>query len=138
MAITQYDGRSTAPSDIQSYVVSRTSLMDRYLLMQTGENQYTALVYDPVLKTCTQYRFDRVSSGSGGYYYGYTVTESAGTWDYRVTNDLYVFSNTDIGRRLDRPIVAESTAFALVAMLCVLTFAVLFKGVLFRCLRKRR
>ena len=60
-----------------------------------------------------------------------------------VMNDLYLANRKADQQPLPEKKIITYTricnvVFALVAMLCVLTFAVLFKGVLFRCLRKRR
>lgn len=124
--MVQYISYNTVPTVIQQYIASRADLMDRYLICQTGEHEYTGLVYNPVTKSCGQYVFTRQTSG--GYYSGYDVVRSPGEWDYTITNDLYVCSNVGLGCRLDRPLVSETSSVALTVILCLSLFVVLFRG----------
>ena len=51
--IRQYtDSYSSASSDIQNLIANKVALLDQYILMQTGQNEYTALIYNPNTKKC--------------------------------------------------------------------------------------
>lgn len=130
--MTQYTEYGAIPQAVRDVVANKISLLDSYILMQTGEYEYTALVNKPGIE-CRQYVFRR-----GSNYSQYSVTESVGTWDYTVTNEYYCYSNVGFGAALDLPVVGLSIAHASVIMACVLMLAIVFKGVLFRCLKKRQ
>lgn len=134
--ITQYtDTNSSAGSDIQNLIANKISLLDQYILMQTGEYEYTALVYNPNTKKCIEYTITRSSSN---YSSRYTVSEAEGDFEYSVSNEYYVFSNVGYGRSLDLPVYDGVISFSLIIICCLLMFAVVFKGALFRCLKLRR
>lgn len=137
--ITQYtntSGYSSTDSTIQSIVSNKISLLDQYILMQTGEYEYTALVRNPFTKKTTQYKFTR----NGNYSSAYSLNVSLGEWDYNVTNEVYVFSNMGQGRALDLPVYDGVISHSLIIICCTLLFAIVYKGVLFKCLdsAKRR
>lgn len=129
--MTQYTDYGSIPQAVRDLVANKISLLDSYILMQTGENQYTALVNKPALG-CKQYVIQR-----GSNYGQYTVRESAGTWDYTVMNEYYCYSNVGYGAALSLPVADLSIAHASVIMSCALMLAIVFKGVLFPCLKKR-
>lgn len=132
--ITQYtnsNGYSSTDSTVQATVANKISLLDQYILMQTGEYEYTALVRNPFTKKTTQYKFTR----NGNYSSGYSLVTSSGVeWDYKVTNEVYVFSNMGRGRALDLPVYDGVISHSLIIMCCALLFAIVYKGVLFKCL----
>lgn len=132
--ITQYtnsSGYSSTDSTVQSTVANKISLLDQYVLMQTGEYEYTALVRNPFTKITTQYKFTR----SGNYSSAYSLVVTKGVaWDYTVTNEVYVYSNMGQGRALDLPVYQGVISHALIIICCVLLFAIVYKGVLFKCL----
>lgn len=132
--ITQYtntSGYSSADSTVQSIVANKISLLDQYVLMQTGENEYTALLRNPFTKKTTQYKFTR----NGNYNSAYSLVVTKGvTWDYTVTNEVYVYSNMGQGRALDLPVYQGVISHSLIIICCVLLFAIVYKGVLFKCL----
>lgn len=130
--MTQYTDYSSIPQAVRDLIANKISLLDSYILMQTGDQQFTALVNKPALG-CKQY----VISRTGNYGSQYTVTESVGTWDYNVHNEYYVYSNVGYGSALDLPVVDHSIAHASVIMACALMLAIVFKGVLFPCLKRR-
>ena len=85
--ITQYtnsSGYSSTDSTVQTTVANKISLLDEYILMQTGEYEYTALVRNPFTKKTTQYKFTRNSNYSSAY----SLNVSQGEWDYNVTNEV--------------------------------------------------
>lgn len=132
--ITQYtnsNGYSSTDSTVQTTVANKISLLDQYILMQTGEYEYTALVRNPFTKKTTQYKFTR----SGNYSSGYSLVTSSGVeWDFKVTNEVYVFSNMGRGRALDLPVYEGVISHSLIIICCALLFAIVYKGVLFKCL----
>ena len=134
--ITQYTDSYSSPStDIQNLIANKVSILDRYVLMQTGEYEYSALVYNPCTKKCTRYTISRTSQ-SGNRVYQISLSDS--TFDYNVTNEYYVYSNDGIGKALTLPVTANVTAYSLLIISCSLMFAIVFKGVLFKCLRRKR
>lgn len=135
--ITQYaDSYSNPSTDIQNLIANKCSILDRYILMQTGEYEYTALVNNPCTKKCTQYTISRTSQN--GYNNRYKITSKDSTFDYNVTNEYYVFSNDGIGKALNLPVTESVTSFSLLIIACSLMFGIVFKGVLFKCLRRKR
>ena len=132
--ITQYtnsNGYSSTDSTVQATVANKISLLDQYILMQTGEYEYTALVRNPFTKKTTQYKFTR----SGNYSSGYSLVTSSGVeWDFKVTNEVYVFSNMGRGRALDLPVYEGVISHSLIIICCAMLFAIVYKGVLFKCL----
>lgn len=136
--IKQYtDSYSSIPSQVISIVNNKCSLLDKFIIMQTGDRQYTALIYNVCSKKGKQYDFSRSSNYNTNYY---TVTESdISSFDYTVTNEYYVYSNDGIGQSVDLMVYHGATAHAVVIVSLFVMFAVIFKGALFKCLgRKRR
>ncbi len=129
--MTQYTDYGSIPQAVRDLVANKISLLDSYILMQTGEYQYTALVNKPALG-CKQYVIQR-----GNNYGLFTVKESPGVWDYTVTNEYYCYSNVGYGAALSLPVTDLSIAHATVIVSCALMLAIVFKGVLFPCLKKR-
>lgn len=132
---TNSNGYSSTDSTIQAAVSNKIALLDQYILMQTGEYEYTALVRNPFTKKTTQYKFSR----NGNYSSCYTLTTSEGVeWEYTVTNEVYVFSNIGKGRALDLPVYDGVISHSLIIICCAMLFAIVYKGVLFKCLDRLR
>ena len=133
--ITQYtDSYSSIPSQVVSIVNNKCSLLDKFIIMQTGDRQYTALIYNVCSKKGKQYVFSRTYNNNY-----YTVTESdVSSFDYNVTNEYYVYSNDGIGQTVDLMVYHGATSHAVVIISLFVMFAVIFKGALFKCLRRRR
>lgn len=129
--MTQYIDTSTVPQAIRDIVANKVQLLDQYILFQTGQNQFTALVRNPVTKNTTAYTFTRTNN-----YSQYTMVECPADWSYSVNNEYYCYSNVGYGAALDLPVVDGVTAHAGAVLVCVLMLAIVFKGVLFPCLRK--
>lgn len=135
--VNQYtDSYSSASSDIQNLIANKISLLDKYILMQTGQYEYTALIYNPNTKKCKEITVAR--SSSSGYNTQYTVSEASTDFEYTVENEYYVFSNVGYGKSLDLPVYEGVVSWCLMIICCTLLFAVVFKGALFRCLKLRR
>ena len=135
--ITQYtDSYSSISSDIQNLVANKIRLLDQYILMQTGQYEFTALVYEPNKKECIKYIIARSSTGSYSNYY--TVSEAAADFEYTVSNEYYVYSNVGYGKSLDLPVYNGVISHCLMIICCMLMFAVVFKGALFPCIKALR
>lgn len=136
MAITQYSYYSSISSQIQNIVANKVGLLDDYILMQTGENEYTALIKDCATKDVTQVRISRSGTNYSGAYQVSTTDVSDFEWN--ISNEYYVYSNQQVGSALNCPIYEQVTSYGICIMTCVLVFAILFKGVLFKCLDRLR
>lgn len=128
--MTQYTDYGTIPQAVRDLVANKISLLDSYILMQTGQNEYTALINKPGLNTCQKIRVYRTNN-----YNTYAVEVTEGKWEYRVANEYYCYSNVGYGASLDLPVVDGVTAHATVILACALMLAIVFKGVLFPCLK---
>lgn len=132
--MTQYTTYGSIPQAVLDLVANKVSLLDSYILMQTGQYEYTALINKPGLNEVEQIKVTRSSSNYSSIY---SVDISEGTWDFTVSNEYYCYSNVGYGAALDLPVVEGVTAHATVILACALMLAVVFKGVLFPCLRRR-
>lgn len=138
--ITQYSGDTyySAPStEAQNIVANSVSPLDKYILMQTGKNEYTALIKNMVTGKVEKIVISRTDSS---YSSNYVVARSESTdFGYTATNEYYVYSNDGIGRSLSSiPSYQGILTYGMAFIVCLLSFAVLFKGVLFKCLKSRR
>lgn len=134
--IKQYTNSYSSPSaDIQNIVANSVSILDQYILMQTGEYEYTALVKNIANREVEQIKLTR--SPATGYNTQYTVTRQNGAeFDYTVTNEYYVYSNVGYGKSLDIPAYEGVRTYGLTALTVLVFFMVVFKGALFKWLRK--
>lgn len=127
--ISQYTDSYSVPSaDIQALVNARVAPLDRYIIMRTGEYEYTALIQKGVTKEVTQLVISRSIGGSS---HPWTVSENVGEFDYTVSCPYYVVSNVGLGRQLDLLCWRGITAWSLAIIASVLCLWILFKGVLF-------
>lgn len=121
------------PELVQELVANKVALLDAYVLCQTGEREYTALIQNTSTKECRQIK---VTCGEENNVY--TMEESSGTWDYTIVNECYVYSNVGHGAALDLPVLAGVMAHTNMILCCALMFAIVFKGVLFPCLNRKK
>lgn len=137
MAITQFStGYGSISSDIQNLISNKISLLDEYILMQTGEYEYSALVKNVASKEVKQYTIRRSSSGYNNYY---TLSvNDVDDFKYTVSNEFYVYSNIGYGKSLNLSVYDGVIAFSLCILCCLSMFAVIFKGALFKCLKRRK
>lgn len=134
--ITQYTSQySTVSTEIQSLIASKISALDKYVLMRTGENEYSALVHNPCSKETIQYVISRESLYSSPWK---IETFEDVEYQFNISNEYYVYSNEGYGRMLDLPCYEAMSSFCLAIMTCVLIFAIAFKGVLFKCLNSKK
>lgn len=130
--MTQYTDYGSIPQAVRDLVANKISLLDEYILLQTGSAEYTALIRHPG-KDVQKIVVSRATN-----YGTYNVSISDGTWDYTVTNEYYCYSNVGYGAALSLPVMEGVTAHATVILACALMFAIIFKGVLFPCLKRSK
>lgn len=134
--IKQYTNSYSSPSaDIQNLVANSVSILDQYILMQTGEYEYTALIKNMANKEVEQIKVSR--SNASGYNNQYTVTRQNGAdFNYTVSNEYYVYSNVGYGKSLNIPAYDGVRTYGITALTVLVFFMVVFKGALFKWLRK--
>lgn len=128
----QYNDFGSIPQSIQDYVANHCRILDRYILFQTGDRVYTALIQDPVTGKTTQLRISWLSSGM------YDVVETDGEWDFTILNDFYCYSNVGLGSALDLPATDGVVSYAAITLTVCLMFLVVFRGILFPFRKKRK
>ena len=132
--ITQYAEYSSISADIQNLIANNVSLLDHYILMQTGQYEYKALIKNLASKEVEQIT---VSRNSENYNTRYSVKRTqADNFDYNVSNEYYVYSNVGIGKSLDIPAYEGARTYGVTALTVLVFFMVVFKGALFKWLRK--
>lgn len=122
----QYNSYSSIPQQVRDVVANKCKLLDHYILIQTGEYEYTALIHDIVTDDVTQLRFTRADN-----YSTYYVVQSDGTWEYTVSNEYYCYSNVGLGAALDLPVMDGVVAHAAVVLTIVIMFLLVFRSSLF-------
>lgn len=135
--ITQYTEYGSISADIQNLVANNVSVLDQYILMQTGETEYTALIKNMASKDVEQIKVSR--SSTSGYNTRYVVSRENGVdFDFNVSNEYYVYSNVGYGKSLDIPSYEGIRTYGITALTVLVFFMVVFKGALFKCLDKRK
>lgn len=127
----------SCPSEIQNIVANDVALFECYSLIQTGQNEWTAQIYTFGTGATRQLKFNR--STQQGYTNTYTLTRSKDI-EFKTVyeNEYYCFSNMGFGKSLELPVYEALQTYSLMIVSCMLLFAVVFKGALFKCLKKRR
>lgn len=134
--ISQYSEYGSISSDIQNLVANNVSLLDNYILMQTGQYEYKALIKNLASKEVEQIT---ISRNSENYNTMYSVKRSqVSNFDYNVLNEYYVYSNVGVGKSLDIPSYEGARTYGITALTVLIFFMVVFKGALFKCLEKRK
>lgn len=136
--ITQYStSYSSASSDVQNIVGNSVSLLDKYVLVQTGDNEYTALIKNVASKEIEQITISR--QPATGYNNRYVVDrEIVKDFSWNISNEYYAYSNCGFGKSLDIPAYQGALTYGVTALTTLVFFAVIFKGALFKCLRLKR
>ena len=121
--MNQYTVSYSSPStDIQNIFANKISVLDKYILFQTGQNEYTGLIYDIATKKTTEVVFTRGTSS--GYNY-WSVSESeVSSFDYNLKNQYYCYSNVGYGKALSLPVYDSLSAISctvLCTFFCLLT-----------------
>lgn len=136
--ITQYNDSYSNPSaEIQNIVANSVSLLDNYVLMQTGENEYTALIKNIASKDVEKITFSK--SPNTGYNSRYIVSrKDVNEFSWNVSNEYYTYSNCGFGKSLNIPAYEGAMTYGITALTVLVFFGVIFKGVLFKCLKSKR
>lgn len=134
--LTQYREAGTISSTFLDVFYSKIGALDRYVITQTADGQYGCLVYRIPQKECVMYTITRTGSNYGSYYY--QLSEKESTWEYDIDNEIYCYSNIGLGRMDVLPCHEIMTCWGVAILTCTLALAIVFKGVLFKCLRKNR
>lgn len=123
----QYSSYSTIPQQIRDVVANKVSLLQEYILIQTGEYEYEALIHDLVTDEVTMLRFTRANN-----YSTYTVEQLEGVdFEYTVTNEYYCYSNVGLGAALDLPVYEGVQSHAAALLVVVIMFLMVFRSALF-------
>lgn len=130
--MVQYESYSSVPQQVRDIVANKCKLLDLYIVFQTGDNEYTALIHDQVSQRTTKLVFSRSSTYG---VYSVRVDEEA-AWEFTVSNEYYVYSNVGYGSALDLPVVDGLAAHSLVFLTCIVCFWIFFRSVLFKRLRR--
>lgn len=134
--ITQSSDYGSIGADVQNLVANSVSVLDQYILMQTGEYEYTALIKNLASKDVEKIVIKRDTVNYDKKYY---VERSNGSnFDYIVSNEYYVFSNVGIGKSLNIPSYEGIRTYGMTALTVLVFFMVMFKGALFKCLGNRK
>lgn len=134
--VTQHSNYSTVPTDVKNIIASKVSLLDKYIIMCTGDNEYTALIYNPPTKNTVQYRVYRQGQSYTNSWNIQRVNEVE--FEYQVSNEYYVVSNVGYGQMMDLPVYEATQSFFSCTMVAIAFFAIIFKGVLFKCLKRKK
>lgn len=135
--INQYNDYGSISSDIQNLVANNVSLLDKYILMQTGEYEYKALIKNMASKQVEEIRIYRTSM-SGYNNKWFVERKNSSNFDFNVSNEYYVYSNFGYGKSLNLPSYEGARTYGLTALTVLVFFMVVFKGALFKCLRNRK
>lgn len=133
MAITQYSNESV-PSTVKNLLYSKIGVLDQYVIMATGDYEYTLLAKNIVDDTVRQYDITRIKTNYENYYECIEVSNP--TWNYTITQEYYVYSNTGQGIMETLPVHAIISSWSMVGIVCIAALAVVFKGALYPCLRR--
>lgn len=125
--MTQYNEYGSIPQQVQDFVSSRVKVLDEYILIQTDEREYTALIRDMVTGEVIRYTFTQSLTNSGTY----TVDQSQGVWEFNLSNEFYCYSNVGLGSALDLPVYDGIQAHGSAVLVVVLMFLVVFRSTLF-------
>ena len=136
MSTNQSTDYGSISADIQNLVANSVSVLDQYILMQTGEYEYTALIKNMASRDVEKIT---VTRDSNNYSSRYSVKRENGSdFDFKVTNEYYVYSNVGYGKSLNIPSYEGIRTYGLTALTVLVFFMVVFKGALFKCLDNRR
>lgn len=125
MSTIQYTSSNSIPSNVRDTLSSKVRPWNDYIILQTGQGQYTLLEKSLFNDDCRS--IVAMRSNDGTYHY----TEQESEFDFIVTNETVVYSNIGYGSRLDLPVVQEVNTVCIVALTILVFIWVLF-GRVFR------
>lgn len=133
----QYLNTSSIPSQVINISNNKVGVLDDYILYCTGEYRYSLLTKSRLPgQTAKLYTFSR-SNSSGDRYYTVSFTDNV-PFEYQVSNEYYVYSNIGYGQALTPICWQGIQTFSLAGITCALFLGIVFKGGLFKCLRRRK
>lgn len=133
--ISQYNEIGTIPSQIQQVFAAKISLLDHYVMMRTGEYEYSMILKKPSGEVIV-YQASRVTSG---YSNTYEITSyNVDDYRYSYTNEYTLISNEGIGTQIDLPVYDYVGAVSQAVFTVLISFVILYKGLLFTIFRKKR
>ena len=131
--IRQYEQYSTISNTYLEFFYSKLGPIDEYIIMRTGDSQYSMLVHRLPQGKIEQYD---IIPNPGGYK-GYHVNHNPNAdWGYSIENELYVYSNIGYGTMEVLPCHEIMVCWGVTAMVSLVMLMLVFKGALFKCLRK--
>lgn len=133
--ITQYTEYGSITADIQNVVANSVSVLDSYILMQTAQFEWRALIKNNATKEVEEIIITRGSGGAYGNTYTVRRVDDS-EFEYQVNNEYYIYSNVGYGKSLDIPSYEGIRTYGITALTCLVFLMVVFKGGLFKCLRK--
>lgn len=133
--LIQYEDAGTISNTYLDVFYSKIGVLDRYVICQIGEGRWGCLIYRIPSKECIQYTITRTGSNYGGY--SYSLTEQNSDWEYSISNEIYCYSNIGLGKMAILPCHEIMTSWGVTALTTVVMLAVVFKGALFKCLRRK-
>lgn len=111
---------------------SSVGIFDEYLLYCTGDNEFNLYVNRPI---SNDYRIQFTTSN--GYIHSTKYEDFDGKWDsVPLSAEVYCYSNLGYGSDFNNHF-DQFCSWAIGGIVVVLFLAILFKGVLFHCLRKK-
>lgn len=136
--IKQYtDNFSTPSTQVQNIVANSVSILDQYVLIQTGQYEYTALIKNLANGDIEKITITRENNNFNTTYK--VIRDTVDRFDYQITNEYYSFTNVGKGQALPNiPAQSGVTAFALTGLVTLVFFVVIFKGALFKCLKSKK
>lgn len=133
----QYLNTSSIPSQVINISNNKVGVLDDYILYCTGEYRYSLLIKSRLPgQTAKLYTFSR-SDTAGDRYYSVTLTDNV-PFEFSVSNEYYVYSNIGYGQSLTPVCWQGIQTFSLAGITCALFLGIVFKGGLFKCLRRRK
>ena len=136
MGMVQYEASSISTNWLNVFY-SKIGPLDEYVIFQVGEGSYGCLVRRIPSREVIQYTINRTGSGYGSYSYTLSENDNA-SWDYTITNELYVYSNIGKGTMQVLPVHEIMVCWGITGVVCLTFLALVFKGAIFRCLRGRK
>jgi len=128
----QFESYSPIPQEVKEVTANKIKLLDEYILFQSGEFEYTALIHDLITDETRQLTFSRAPEELI-----YAVHETDGLWTFTVSNEVYCYSNVGLGAALDLPVIDGIQGYYSVLVSVVLIFLVVFKSTLFPFHKKK-
>ena len=128
----QWPEYGSIPQSVRDITASKVKLLDEYILFQTDDGEYTALIHDMVTGDVRLISFILNDET-----HKYVVSETEGEWNYTITNEYYCYSNVGLGAALDLPVYDGVQAHASVVFTVVLMFLVVFRSSLFPFRKKK-